>query len=319
VSTAGFDPALLPGAEESMRCAAYSEMLDLDPIGSALHVDEVVVIDVALPWPKPVWAVEGFTFVPESITLEAEKGRRVRALAAVPDDDDQHRVVWHSRGHEVAAASRVEFLAPPSEIPRIAAAVIGGDTASVDQYRIIATVKPEVLVCTQGSHDVCCGSSGVPFAADLVAARPNITVRRVSHTGGHRFAPTALTFPGFRMWGRLDLADMLAIVDRTGRPSAVEHRCRGWLGADGPGQVAERAVMMVIDDWDFDFRDRHVVVEETSEGWECQVDVDGRVWVVDVRLSREVPSIACGAPGGLPAKPGREYRVVAEPREVVAP
>ena len=61
------DPALLPASGEAPRCAEHADAIDLDPVGSALHVDEVLLIDVPQPWPKPVWAADGFTHVPEAV------------------------------------------------------------------------------------------------------------------------------------------------------------------------------------------------------------------------------------------------------------
>ena len=86
------DPALLPASGEAPRCAEHADAIDLDPVGSALHVDEVLLIDMPQPWPKPVWAADGFTHVPEAVMAAGEQGRRVRALAAVPLDDG----IWNS-------------------------------------------------------------------------------------------------------------------------------------------------------------------------------------------------------------------------------
>ena len=40
------------------------------------------------------------------------------------------------------------------------------------------------------------------------------------------------------------------------------------------------------------------------------VSGDESTWAVTVRARREVPTIACAVPGGLPAKRGIEYEVV---------
>ena len=77
-----------------------------------------------------------------------------------------------------------------------------GDGAR-EGIRLVAADIPEpvrgrvtdVLVCTHGTRDTCCGSLGTRLWRDLDAG--GATVRRTSHTGGHRFAPTAVTF---RWW-----------------------------------------------------------------------------------------------------------------------
>ncbi|BDZ57795.1 hypothetical protein GCM10025872_14520 [Barrientosiimonas endolithica] len=64
-----------------------------------------------------------------------------------------------------------------------------------------------LLVCTNGKRDVCCAVRGRPVVTAAAQARPG-RVWECSHTGGHRFAPTAITLPSGQMWGRLtaDLA-----------------------------------------------------------------------------------------------------------------
>ncbi|NDH98459.1 MAG: hypothetical protein EBZ17_13575, partial [Actinobacteria bacterium] len=110
------DPALLPASGEAPRCADHADAIDLDPVGSALHVDEVLLIDVPQPWPKPVWAADGFTHVPEAVMAAGEQGRRVRALAAVPLDDGISRIVVHERIKGSGPMIRSEFRMTPGEV-----------------------------------------------------------------------------------------------------------------------------------------------------------------------------------------------------------
>ena len=303
----------LPGTDVSVRCADFSRQIRLDPGGTAFAVDEIIVADVPLPWPKPIFAGDGLTAVPALVERARDHGRRVRVLGAVPVEHGDGRVVVHSRGYVGDPRfGRVEHRVAPDLVPELLEALLVDGLGSVPETEAeVDTFAAEVLVCTQGSHDLCCGSIGTRFALDIEAARPDVLVRRVSHTGGHRFAPTGVTLPDGRMWGMLDIDQMLGILDRSVRPSSVADRCRGWTGAAmGPAQVAERAVFSLVDDWEFDDRPRQVEVVEENDG-RARVLVGGFEWwwEVDVSVAREVPTIKCGAPGGLPLKPGREYRV----------
>ena len=306
-----FDPSLLPAPDASPRCADHAHAIELDPAGSALWVDEVVMIDVPLPWPKPVWAAEGMTHIPEAVMAAGELGRRVRALAAVPLDDGVSRIVAYERVEGAGAMARREWHTTPDHIGELADRLLrhGLDSADATMVDTDPWVR-EVAICAQGSHDICCGADGMRLVGQLESIRPWVTVRKVSHTGGHRYAPTGLTFPDGRMWGFVSVDDMAKILDRDGTPSAVTSRCRGWMGADGPGQVAERAVFAMIDDWSVDDVPRDVEVVALDDGWACTVQLAGRAFDVRVESARAVPSISCRAAGGLPAKPGREYRVV---------
>lgn len=312
---------LLPDPEAVVRCADFSRRLGLDPGGSALSVDEILVVDVPLPWPKPVFAADGLASVPAWVDHASSHGRRVRVLAGVPlADGRDRRVVVHRRRQPGAPRlGRVEHRVDRDDVPDLLEALLVSGLDSVADTVVPSRTPPaELLICTQGSHDRCCGTDGTRLAAGLLEARPELGVRRVSHTGGHRFAPTGMTLPDGRMWGGLTVEETLGIVDRTTRPAAVVPKCRGWSGAPaGPGQVAERAVFGLVDDWSFEDLVRRVtVVAEGGGTTTVRVETSHSAWEVDVAVGREVPTIACGEPGGLPVKPGTEY-AVAEVREVV--
>jgi len=310
-----FDPELLPAASESERCAAHAERIALDPGGSALWVDELIVVDVALPWPKPVWAKDGFTAVPELMMTAGDEGRRVRVLAAVPLDDGISRVVSH-RLVEHTRFDRVEHHVAGEDVAALLATLLTeGLEASPNT---VASREPirEFLLCTQGSHDMCCGSRGASMRSDLLDVDPSLAIRRVSHTGGHRMAPTGLTLPDGRMWGMVSVEEMVGILRNHVSPASVESRCRGWVGVPGGAeQMAERAVLAEIDDWSFDDTPRSTSIV-ASEGSATVVDVavGSDRWRVRVEQGRPIPTIACGEPGGLPAKPGAEWRVVSVSR-----
>lgn len=63
--------------------------------------------------------------------------------------------------------------------------------------------EPALLVCTNGRRDVCCAVRGRPLAAHAARVAPG-RVWEVSHTGGHRFAPTAVLLPWGQTLARLD-------------------------------------------------------------------------------------------------------------------
>lgn len=312
--TLAFDLSLLPDESDSERCAAHAERIDLDPGGSALWVDELIVVDVQLPWPKPVWGKDGFTAVPELMMAAGESGRRVRVLAAVPLDDGISRVVTH-RLENHAMFARAEHHVAAAEVAGLLSSLLA-DGLDASQSTVVSTAPVrEFLLCTQGSHDMCCGSRGASMHVDLRRVDPSLAVRRVSHTGGHRMAPTGVTLPDGRMWGMVTTTEMAAILHLDASPAAVATRCRGWIGAaGGPEQMAERAVFAELDDWSFGLVPRTTRVISGDGSTVVEVDADGDRWRVEVAPGRAVPTIACGEPGGLPAKPGAEWAVVSVSR-----
>lgn len=306
-----YDPALLPPADSVERCAAHADRIELDPGGSALWVDELIVVDVPLPWPKPVWAKDGFTAVPEFVMVAGEGGRRVRVLAAVPLADGIGRVVTHALT-DGAEFARVEHQVAPADVAALLTVLLLDDLDASPATVADTTSRRELLLCTQGSHDVCCGTRGAALEAEL-GHLGSYEIRRVSHTGGHRMAPTGVTLPDGRMWGMVTAAEMAGILDQTVPPSVVAERCRGWIGAaGGVAQMAERAAFADLDDWYFDTVARSVRVD----GDVAEVESPAGRWTVEVEPGRAVPTIACGEPGGLPAKPGNEWRVRSVSRSV---
>lgn len=310
------DDVALPAADETVRCAVFAEDVGLDPAGTALHADELFVIDVPRAWPKPVWAAEGFTAVPESVLAATDAGRRVKALAAVRDPVAAFaRVAVHRRGDD-GRFVRTEHRVDQPDVPNLVTALLHDGPDASPTTEVDVAPRSEFLVCTQGSHDVCCGSQGTALVAAIHRARPDVVVTEVSHTGGHRFAPTGVSLPDGRMWARLEVDDVVAVLDRSGSPASLAPLGRGWTGVPaGPAQVAERAVFALVDDWAFDDAARTVVPVRDAGANRWRVSRQDRSWLVDVEVARSVPTIACRKPGGLPAKPADEWRVTAAREE----
>ncbi len=332
---------LMPAAHEAPRCSAHATALGTDPGGTAIAADAVALVEVPLPWSKPVFAsglLEGFTSM-----MELKVGF-TRVLAVVPPGErgraDTVPVALHWRVGAATHSAQFDAHGPaglrhlfshlaqrqPSDpMPDDAGFVPVG----------FATDERAVLICTQGSHDVCCGSEGTRLAADFEAvmrayraadvnepyagaptAGGHVAVYRVSHTGGHRFAPTAMTLPDGRMWANIEAGEIAAILDRTADATAVASRCRGWWGgATGPAQVGERAVFAEVG-WPLEDMARTVSFRPAEKGWAVEVvaDAANRAWTVSVEAGRTVPTISCRALGGLPAKPATEF-VVTDVRE----
>ena len=290
---------LMPADDESMRCAEHTRSHEIDPVGSALDVDIVIVADIPLPWPKPVFGHDDLAGVEG--TMQTPLGT-VRLLAAVPGQAEDRALRLFVRSGEGTHTASLPWDGLFALLDLLA------ELRSGELPDLTALTDPVLLVCTQGSHDVCCGSDGAKFATVLELTRPDVTLLRVSHTGGHKFAPTAMTFPDGRMWANLDPDLTEAILDRGIEASEAARHCRGWWGAaSGPAQAAERAVFASVG-WEWESFEREVV--ELAVGHEHwiyrvaggEVDVD-----VAVSVNRHLPTIACRADGGLPAKPAMEY------------
>jgi len=309
---------LLPEADEQVRCSEFARQIAIDPGGTAIRADRVVLVETGLPWPKPVFDHPTLLDIDP---LFKNATRLTRLLACQPDDDPATKI-WVFDRLARSTRERRFSVTTPDELLDLSACLSleeSGESPTVGSVHpnVDETMDDQVvLICTQGSHDVCCGSDGARLAlaaeADSVARR--IRVFRVSHTGGHRFAPTAMTLPNGRMWAYLVPELLDEVLTGTGDPGPLASYCRGWWGADkGPAQVAERAVFAKVG-FAAD-RMARSVVEAGPDTYTVTVGLEtGPVsWTVDLSLLREVPTIACRAPGGLPTKTGREYEATIRP------
>lgn len=295
----------LPLSTESLLCSDFARLNEVDPGGTALAPDVVVLVEVPEPWPKPVGKHEALQTL---VRVAQGQDEQIRLLAAIPHDEANPRVLaFRPTDGGMTRAERPLGHNPTGSLLAVLSEVEPEMVAVADD------APRTLLICTQGSHDICCGSDGATFADSIAAERGELEVFRVSHTGGHRFAPTAMSLPDGRMWAYLTDDFAAAILDRTGDCAALAERCRGWWGAPtGPAQIAERAVFAELG-FALDTRPRGVTVHDTSTGSRVEVHVDDDVYDVEVTIGREVPTIACGALGGEPVKPGREWKVTHGP------
>jgi len=301
---------LMPVSTEAPRCSEFARSIDVLPPGTGLFLDRVVLVSVPLPWPKP--ALNHELLRPLSALLTAS-ATRSRLFAMEPTSEHIEVEVYERAG--VTTTSRRWHVAQSQDLPAVITAIAECTIGHLDTIDVAGgersddDVAATFLVCTQGSHDSCCGVSGVALADEIESSRAGYVVRRVSHTGGHRFSPTFLSFPTGRTWAfaDIDLVDRIA-NDQTTSADFANH-ARGWWGAKvGPAQVAECAVRVERPDlvrFEAHLEPLHMVDGQLTTPF--LVTLGDNCWQVDVRVEREVPGIACEAPGGLPAKLGREF------------
>lgn len=304
---------LLPAPEDAPRCVDYARSIAVDPGGSAIRADRVVLVAVPLPWPKP--ALDHPLLIDLRPLFTASQ-TPTRLLAAVPpgEPDGTTDVTVYDRDGGSAIERRYQVDSPEALL-QLGTALSVSALDACDRWLVSrsAPAAAALLICTQGSHDVCCGSEGVRLATE-VAGELDVEVFRVSHTGGHRFAPTAMTLPDGRMWSDLDLDALRRILAEAGSATDLVdlvERGRGWWGAEtGAAQIAERAVFGELG-WALNHEHREVTADDPGPDGtrRCTVETDTAVYEVMVGEGRVVPTIACRQPGGLPAKQAREYQV----------
>jgi hypothetical protein len=277
---------------EGPRCADWAREVGVDPIGTAGSVSHWLLVDWPLPWPRDAGEVEA---------LRPLTGRGARLQLVVPSPDAAVPTVTSYRmradadgwfaGYE-RTSRRVEHAALVEAATGLLRPPDGGD---VDDDGPDAAER-DVLVCGHGARDRCCGSRGTALA--LAALAEGVAVRRTSHTGGHRFAPTAVLLPEGTVWGFLDEDALRRIVTRTGPLDDLLPRYRGCAGLAGPAVQAAERVAFSETGWTWldhrrrgvDLGDGRVRIEAVApDGAELQ-------WDVEVEAGRLLPVPECGRP-----------------------
>ncbi len=219
------------------------------------------------------------------------------ADAASGHESGRHVLVAHTRpGRTWLLAGRV---ARPEELLATDwAALRDGDLEGV--RRSLPTLEPStdahLLVCTNGKRDVCCAVKGRPVAVGVAPRHPG-RVWEVTHTSGHRFAPTAVLLPAGTLHGRLDVTSAEQLLTVAAEGATVLEGSRGRSTWPAPAQAAELAVRETIGVLGLDALEitGHDATGERS--WSTRVHhVDGRSWEVQVeaRESEALRAESCG-------------------------
>lgn len=136
------------------------------------------------------------------------------------------------------------------------------------------TDRAHLLVCTNGTRDVCCASRGRPVALGAATRWPG-QVWEATHTSGHRFAPTAVLLPFGTLHGRLSAESAAALVEAGTAGRTVLEGSRGRSTYAGRAQVAELAVRERLGELDLDA----LTVQGSDDLWRVH-HRDGRAWQV---------------------------------------
>jgi hypothetical protein len=309
------DPTLL-------RCADFARAESLAPAGSAGSCPGIVALEVPLPWPREI--TDHPEIAPAAGALAAA-GLRLQAL--VPDlvrSPAIRRMFTFTRPvGPFRAYDAAEWVVPPSGTPSalgaLAAAVSGGgadlDGGPARCVAFGAASGRQVLVCTHGARDTCCGAQGTRLAATLPDLGAGVRPWRTSHTGGHRFAPTALVLPEGTAWAYLDLDTLVDVVDRTLDPRLAARHYRGCTGLGGPEVQAADGAALGAAGWAWlDHARAGTVVERIGATARVRLDgtaLDGSRTRFDavVETTRTMPVPDCGRPVAEARKSAPELTV----------
>lgn len=303
-------------------CSEWSRSQGLDPVGTAGFYQGFILIEQPLPWPFDVSAVPELAEVAKTAMAAGFRVQMVVPVDQEPVDREPadqgggqaRRVICYrsARPGWAGPLVRSEGAAEPAEPASLVEAVAGllgedpappppgpgSDASPGDGDQVI-----DLLVCTHGRRDACCGAQGMALVSELSMAplvvpesapsgrRSAVRLWRTSHTGGHRFAPTAVLLPSATMWAFVRPELLRAAAFGAGEAAEWLGRYRGCATLGPPYQQAvERAVLAevgwgLIGSWRraSDLGDGLVRLESERSG----------TWEATVREGRRVPQPEC--------------------------
>jgi len=312
----------LLGDPNLLRCADFARAESLAPAGSAGTWRGIVALELPLPWPRDI--VDHPDVAPAAGDLAAA-GLRLQALVPDPARSPEVRRLFTCvrPAGPFRAYDATEWVLPATDAAGTLAALsaaVSGDAAALDGVpaRRVADgdgAGRQVLVCTHGVRDTCCGAQGTRLAAALPGLGAGVRSWRTSHTGGHRFAPTALVLPEGTAWAYLDIDTLVGVVDRTLDPRVAQRHYRGCTGLDGPEVQAADGAALGAAGWAWlDHTRAGTVVER--DGATARVRLEGTapdgtrtVFDAEVETVRTMPVPDCGRPVAEAKKSAPELAV----------
>lgn len=299
-------------------CSRANRLSGEDPVGTVTPAEQLVLVQVPRPWERS--AVSTPHAPPGLAPACADAARRgVHATLLLFDGDEVPdpgavRVVHLRRPPD--GARRYEqraFRAPAAGVAELVARLLAGEDAEAVRGAVRAEAAPrELYVCTHAGRDACCGTYGDAAYRVLRErhARPGLALWRVSHLGGHRFAPTVLEAPDAHVWGKLTPEGLSAIVERDAEPSTLAGSYRGWYGVPKAAQPVERAVFGAVG---WAWLGAVVRARLTEAAGATRVELAGDL--PDGRTVRAVADVVAGEPVMTPTSCGQDP--VSVPQHVV--
>lgn len=277
--------------ENDLRCAVQTAALGEHPAGSAGFARRVLLVELPLPWPKKIDQHEllaGLDFNDKTIKLLGIRSSEATRL-------EQHRVICWERTEPFHGFERTETVVNRAELEAAVRSVAEAGPSAITEPLDVDPRTQDLLICTHGTRDRCCGQLGTRLHLDLDCAfTPNVRMWRTSHTGGHRFAPTGIHFPHGTTWSTLTPELTVAIVEQSIATGGLEAHYRGNLGVQGrPAQIAEGATFL-DQGWAWLDNERTVRVKTGGDHVEATVSAAGHTSVVTMRQHDAIAVPACG-------------------------
>jgi len=207
-------------------CAELSHEIDMQMIGTAPAVDIWFLLEYGGSWRAKA-------------TNDNDLPHRVQAwLAGAVETAGRGRLQFIKQKQTALRPGFTFFIALAREIKPLLyefhlesydhllsldlSGLLAGETGEGQYLR----TDPLYLTCTNGKRDRCCSRLGLALYQTL-HERVGDDAWQCTHLGGHRYAPTMVTFPSGTCYGRLTPVDLTLLVQTQSRDELLLTHLRG--------------------------------------------------------------------------------------------
>lgn len=267
---------------QQFECSRVSQEKGEQPIGSARQVPAFVLIEWPRPWGSSALNTES---LPDEIQESYTRARRENEFAGkclLFDRDpeystDQFRVFYyHLPSPPHATYEKEEYILPKSKLSDLCSVLLedSEERSDFSEFLRPEANEREIFVCNHRERDPCCGKYGAEAYMNLrnEYASDDRRIWKISHIGGHRFAPNIIDLPHGRYWGRLQTEELDSFVHRNEDFETIADRYRGWCALSAPEQVAEQAIL-VEEGWSWmELRKESKMLQTDSDSDEFEIE-----------------------------------------------
>ncbi|MEZ5343452.1 MAG: sucrase ferredoxin [Acidimicrobiales bacterium] len=149
--------AATPGLVD-LHCSAVTRELGEPAPGSAGTMTHVVLVELPMPWPKNI--------EDHPLLVGADlSGKKLFGIATTRPATEMHAVIsYRAIGAGSTDFHRAERSAPTAEVADFVSAT--------DTWSHQVPTTGDLLVCTHGTHDRCCGQYGTLLHGEVLAQAP---------------------------------------------------------------------------------------------------------------------------------------------------
>ena len=144
---------------EGVRCSDWARAEGLDPVGSAGCYRGFLLVEWPLPWPRDMAEIDALRGV-----AELARGSGMRLQGCIPSGGDRRVIAYVDPRSDGFFAGYVRRDAPAGRDVLASVSALLDGSAPADHPD--GDVR-DLLVCTHGRRDVCCGSLGTSLSMRL--------------------------------------------------------------------------------------------------------------------------------------------------------